>query len=468
MKQSSRVALGTCLALAMSACGDDAKAPRVDADAGVRDGSVVDAPPFGSDGGTRDGGTPNGDYDGSGPDLTPTACNADQAPQLPPLALSPIVTGVDRLTFAAQPKGSSDWYLLRQTGQIEVFSQGQRRPTPFLDVSSQIMGLNDVGAEYGLLGLAFAPDYETSGRFYIAITPSRGDYMMHDRVIEYRRSAADPYVADTSTERVLLDLEASAGNHNGGHVAFGPDGMLYVGTGDGGGSCNDNKPGAPQDPTQLYGKILRLDPNAPAPHAAAGNPYSGATGDARVLHYGLRNPYSFSHDFVTGDLYIGDVGQGRAEELSFASATQKGLNFGWPAHEGNIAGTCSGGTLGAGSPVAPIFATDRDESTTPFNDYVSIIAGHVYRGREPKLDGLRGAFLFADYQGDRLGWLRQCGSRTSPVTPMRKRRDPNYAGEAGFQVATSISTISAIVPDGQGELYLVANFGSLLKIVPGT
>ncbi|MET0340973.1 MAG: PQQ-dependent sugar dehydrogenase [Polyangiales bacterium] len=455
MKPFTRVALAVLL---LSACGDDkTETPRDDA------GNPSDA-------GDRDAGRPDGGIDASrgdsGLDLTPTTCVTDRAPEVPQLALSTVIDGVDRLIFAAQPPGSSDWYLLRQTGEIEVFSGGQRRPTPFLDVSDEIMGLASTGAEYGLLGLAFAPDYQTSGLFYVTLTPPRGDDEYHDKLIEYKRSASDPYRADPASARVLLDLPRSAQNHNGGHVSFGPDGMLYIGTGDGGGACNDDQPRAPQDKTNLYGKILRLDPKAPAPHAAAGNPFSGATGDARVLHYGLRNPYTFSHDFMNGDLYIADVGQDQAEELSFATADQAGLNYGWPAFEGSIASTCGGRSGSAPGAVPPILTANRRDSEDPFRDYTSIIAGFVYRGREPKLSSLRGVFLFGDYEGDRMGWLRQCEGKTSPVAVFRKKADPNATSEAGFRGSPSFSTLSAIVQDNAGELYVLANFSSLLKIVP--
>lgn len=401
-----------------------------------------------------------------GPGPVVTTCNPSAAPTIPALRLRALYTGIGRLVFAAQPKGTSDWYLVRQSGQILVSKSGAApESTPFLDVSNQIK-LNDAGDEWGLLGLAFAPDYATSGKLYVTLTPTEGDDAWQDMVIEYQRSAADPYRVDPSTKRVLSKLEVSTGNHNGGHVAFGPDGLLYVGTGDGGGSCNDNKEGAPQDRKQLFGKILRLDPSAPPPHAAAGNPFSGDVGDPRVLHYGLRNPYRFALDPVNGDLFIGDVGQSTEEEISFAPQGAKGLNFGWAAYEGNATGTCPNRPLASGTTYTPpVFSANR-KGTGLFSDYVSIIAGPVYRGSA--IPQLAGAFIFGDYQGDRMGLFYQCGTATSPVAIIRKRKDANST-EAGFAAPSGgepFALLTAIVEDSNYELYFVANQDTLLKVEP--
>lgn len=413
-----------------------------------------------------DAGRADGGADAGKP---PTACSPSAAPTIPSLGLRRVFSGLDRLVFAAQPKGTNDWYLVRQSGQIMVSKDGAPpSSTPFLDVSSQI-SLDDLGNEFGLLGLAFPPDYATSGKLYVTLTPSGGDpNEWEDQVIEYQRSTADPYRVDPASKRVLLSLERSSANHNGGHVLFGPDGKLYVGTGDGGGSCNDDKRGAPQDKSSLFGKILRLDPALPPPHAAAGNPFSGANGDARVLHYGLRNPYRFNFDFETGQLYIGDVGQNTAEEIDVALSGVQGLNFGWPAHEGKASGTCSGSSpLAAGSEHTPpiLDANRKDDPPGKFSDYLSIIAGPVYHGAA--IPSLQGAFIFGDYEGDRMGVLRQCGAQTSPVAIIRKRKDAN-SGEAGFAAPQggAFARLTAIVEDSAGELYFVANQDSLLKVEP--
>ena len=279
----------------------------------------------------------------------PPQCNASAAPQVGRLGLSPVVnSGLTGLLYAAQPPGSNDWYLVERGGRILVWTGGALRPTPFLNLSSELP-IPTSYDERGLFSLAFAPDYATSGLFYLVLTPTAGASLDHDMVLEYRRSSGDPFVADPGSRRVLLDLTPGGVDiiplrnqvHNGGTVAFGPDGMLYVGMGDGGGACNSARPGVPQDVSNVYGKLLRLDPKAPAPHAAAGNPFTSG-GDARVYHYGLRNPFRFSFDSATGDLYIGNVGQEAFDEIEFAARGTPGLNFGWPDFEGTNANTCPG------------------------------------------------------------------------------------------------------------------------------
>lgn len=399
------------------------------------------------------------------------ACNASVAPALPPLALSTVVSGRTRLVYAAQAPGSSDWYLVQQTGRIDLLQDGMVRSTPFLDLSARFLQTPDDGDERGLLGLAFAPDYAASGKFYVALTPNNLDDpdLNRDLVLEYQRSAADPLVADVSTRKGIVRLDASAQNHNGGNVVFGPDGLLYVGTGDGGGGCNNDKPNAPQDPSSPFGKILRLDPRLAEPYAASGNPFAAGGGDPRVLHYGLRNPFRFGFDGETGDLYIGDVGQDSYEEVSFAPASARALNFGWAAYEGNVAGICPGRALRSGdTPTPPIVNVDRRSTATgDLKDYRSIIVGPVYRGRA--LPALEGALLFGDYAGVRMAALRQCGAQTSPLAIVRKRRDVNST-ERYFALPAmqTFNELTAIVRDQEGELYFVANRSTLFKLVPGT
>lgn len=426
----------------------------------------------------KDAGGGDGQPDaGKEPPPGPTACDATKAPSIPPLALEPVVTGLSKLTYAAQPPGSSDWYLLEQGGKVRVFKDGALLPDAFLDFGNEItalmagFGANEVGAdERGLLGIAFAPDYESSGSFYVMLTPTAGSAAGRDSVREYKRSAADPYKADPMWTKQLVQLPSSAFNHNGGHLTVGPDGMLYVGTGDGGGSCNSDKPGASQDSGSLFGKILRLDPKAAGPeYGAAGNPFASAPA---VLHIGLRNPYRFAFDRETGDLYIGDVGQDALEELSFAAKGSKGLNFGWPAFEGKTATsqTCRprNGNLQSGTThTASIFDADRRVRTGPYGDWISVIGGSAYRGKA--IPGLRGTVIFGDYKGRRMVALQQCGDKTSPTVDILKNADPNQPNAAGFSRASgqpAFGDLTAIVEDNDGEIYFVANRDRLLKVVP--
>lgn len=416
-------------------------------------------------GGRRDGGGTQGGMDAAMDSAMPPppACDATTAPAIAKLGLSQVVDGLNDLMMAAQAPGSSNWYLVQQTGEIRVFNGTSLESESFLDLSDDTAGCN----ECGLLGLAFDPEYETTGLFYVMLT-ANGNI---DQVREYKRSTGNPLKADETSKRDIVVLSSSDSNHNGGTVKFGPDGLLYVGTGDGGGGCNDwgGLEGAPQDINSLFGKILRLDPTKSQPFAADGNPFA-ANGDARVLHYGLRNPFRFGFDSATGDLYIGDVGQLAFEEIDFAPKNSTGLNFGWADYEANAADTCSSDlTLREGSThTPPIFAPDRVGGSTPgFGGYNSIIGGVVYRGTA--VPELAGAYLFGDYQAPRMGALYQCGTTTSPVTPILKACDFNEPDAACFEGKNGIDdlgNLTAIVEGNDKEVYLVANRNALYKIVP--
>lgn len=337
---------------------------------------------------------------------------------------------------------------------------GEILATPFLDIQAA-MGTN--AGERGLLGIAFHPSYAQNGRFFTMATPADnadGTYspINSDAVVEWSRDSANPDVAVATKVRDIVVLGASDGNHNGGTILFGPDNFLYVGTGDGGGGCESSQPGAVQDTATLFGKILRLDVDAPAPapFAAAGNPF---TNDARVYHYGLRNPFRFNFDPVTRDLFIGDVGQDAYEELSVAAGNALGQNFGWPAYEGAVQGTCGSRPLGEPSPhTAPIVSIDRRPgSTRPFADYRSIIGGRVYRGAA--IPSLHGVFLFADFYGTELGALRYCdGQVYGPVAvPLSQITTPDGG----------LSVISSFVEGNDGELYVTYGYATRVgRIAP--
>jgi glucose/arabinose dehydrogenase len=378
--------------------------------------------------------------------------------------LQTVVTGISRLVYAAQPPGSSDWWLLRQTGQVLIRSGDQT--SMLLDLKDLFLSgsATDIGdnEERGLLGLAFAPDFATSGTFYLKLTPIVGADASRDQLHQYKKMGATAMLTAT-----VLNFPASAGNHNGGQILFGPDGMLYVAAGDGGGGCNDGSmTGFPQlisnSPNSWFGKILRLDPsNAAGNYAAAGNPFPESP---LVWHLGLRNPFRFSFDSMSGDMFIGDVGQDSYEEVSYAKAGAKALNFGWATYEGKIS-TCGTRPLRAGDTATdPIFIADRRKNGCQgmYCDWVSVIGGVVYRGNA--LPQLRGTYVFGDYQGVRMAALRQCSGGTSPVVPIRKNADPNSPNAASFG-ANDFGALVAIVEDNAKELYFVVNRNSLRKVV---
>ena len=295
-------------------------------------------------------------------------------------------------------------------------------------------------------------------------------------LLEFKRSAADPWVADSSSRRTLLATDGTRRGstlntdniHNGGRVAFGPDGKLYLAMGDGGGLfCSAVEPEQSQNVGSLFGKLLRLDLTQPAPYGALDNPFVG-TGDSRVWQYGTRNPYRFTFDRATGDLYFADVGQDTFEEVDFAPAGTKGLNFGWNAFEGDTDQVCDSALRAGSTHTGPIFTIDRTPGATgPFADYNAIIGGIVYRGKA--LPSLQGTYFFGANRGARLGALRHCGDVTSPVAPVTKQCDANTPNEACLRRLDSgaaFTELRAIVEDHDGEMYMIANGNSLLKVVP--
>jgi glucose/arabinose dehydrogenase len=475
--------------LALAACSDDkTPEPSPDDDDGTGEETSLDASrPDGSrpdssrpiDASTDarsntsdDGGSTSPDTGAPDSGPPPLTCDASKAPTLPPLKLEAVagVNSLSRLVDAEQPKGSTDWYLVQQSGTVRILRDGALVDGSFVDVRDQITLVGD-GDERGLLGIAFPPDYVDSGIFYIAVSATKGPNNVagRDTVYQYERSTDG--LSSMPTGIRIIQLPASAQNHNGGNLQFGPDGFLYFGSGDGGGGCNSDEPGTPQDPTSPFGKIHRFDPKASAPYAAAGNPYNGTDGLTTVLHYGLRNPFRFGFDRLTGDLYIGDVGQDAYEEVSYAEAGAKALNFGWPVFEGahKTPPPCpQSAALNPGSTdTKPI--VDLPQNTGIWGDYISVIGGVVYRGSA--IPTLQGVYLFGDYTAQRMGAIYQCGDQTSEPTVLLKKRNPNMPNQPGFQLPDGISDFSqltAIVEDNAGELYFVANRSALWKVVPGT
>jgi glucose/arabinose dehydrogenase len=398
------------------------------------------------------------------------------------------------MVYAAQPPGSDDWYLVDALGVVRVFSGGVLQETPFLDVRSEVQnsGFDGNSApsggsqnydERGLLSIAFPPDYAASGKFYVSLIPTSGDFTDHDLLLEYTRSD-NPLVADTATRKAIVDLEPGgegyttgsafsyAKFHNGSTVLFGPDGMLYWGHGDGGGECNAAHRGAPQDVSSPYGKIFRLDPKLPAPYAPADNPVLEG-GYPGVLHYGVRNPFRFSFDPANGDLYIGEVGQWTNDSVAHTPGGTQGVNFGWPAFEGttpNPSAQCNNDTpLRAGSTRrAPIFNLAHGSTGGVANLITTVVGGAVYRGSA--IPELQGAYLFSEFYPNRpVRALYQCGNETSPVTDIAKRCDPNTPNAACFvpqDGAPELRQVGAIVYGNDGELYIPANGNAILKIVP--
>ena len=266
--------------------------------------------------------------------LTAAACDAGGSVQEPtdgPVAvgLQEVAAGLNFPLYLTAPPGDSRLFIVEKGGLIRIVKDGSLLPTPFLDLTPLV----STGGEQGLLGLAFDPAYATDGRFVVHYTDVNGN----TTVATYRVSAGDPDQADPSSATVVLTAEQPFANHNGGQILFGPDGMLYIGLGDGGSGGDPG--GRGQSLTDLLGDILRVDVASGTGYTVpADNPFVGRT-DARpeVWSYGLRNPWRFTFDPATGDLYIADVGQNAWEEVDVVTAADgagRGANFGWNVTEG--------------------------------------------------------------------------------------------------------------------------------------
>jgi glucose/arabinose dehydrogenase len=336
------------------------------------------------------------------------------------------------LYLTAAPGDRSRVYVVQRTGQVMLLLNGHKRSTPFLDVSASITTKFD---EQGLLGLAFPADYAKSGLFYVDFTNTRGDI----QVVQYRRSAGSPNLADPASAHTLLRIDhESNDNHNGGQLAFGPEGDLYIGVGDGG--SEDDPEGNGQKADTLLGKILRIAPSAAGGYTIPrGNPFSGRPGKrAEIWAYGFRNPWRFSFDRATGDLVVGDVGQDQEEEIDFiAAGTGAGANYGWSVWEGdrrNKPGRAPNAVFPA--LVAPHSA-----------GYCAIIGGYVVRDRT--LPSLYGRYLFGDY----------CRPQIESVELAH--------GHVGAPKATGlrVSGTSSLGQDAAGHLYVTSLDGPVYRIV---
>jgi len=316
-------------------------------------------------------------------------------------------------------------------GRVKILRNGSILARPFL--TTQVLS---TGSEQGLLGLAFAPDYATTGRFYINYTRSDGT-----TIIERRLVSADPDSAEP-TGVTVLSIPQPQANHNGGWLGFGPDGYLYVASGDGGGA-GDTDDNAQNLSTHL-GKILRLDVSGATYRSPASNPFFGSVpGLDEIWAYGLRNPWRPSFDRLTGDLIIADVGQETLEEINFAPAgSPGGENYGWRPKEG------SAPTPGVGDPIPP-------GVVDPIHEYShaqgrSVIGGYVYRGSQ--VAGLGGTYVFADHF-TRIWSFKYDGTTVSGFT--------DRTAELG---RASGSRVSSFGEDAAGELYIVYLGGSVFRV----
>lgn len=369
----------------------------------------------------------------------PTATAVPPTPTIPPSApvnsvqVEEITRGFEEPIGGAHA-GDDRLFVIEKGGVIKILQNGEILATPFADLRSV---LSSEAYEQGLLGLAFHPRYAENGYFYVYYTNFNGDTV----VARYNVSAADPNQADPNSSKVLLTVPQPYGNHNGGQIEFGPDGYLYIALGDGGSAGDPENNG--QNLESLLGKILRLDVDNGDPYAIpADNPFVGqANARPEIWAWGLRNPWRFSFDRLTGDLFIADVGQNQWEEVNFQPAgSPGGENYGWRVYEGNHCydGLCAGENF-----VYPIAEYSHAEG------HCSITGGYMYRGTQHPT--LYGNYFFIDY----------CSGTIWRLFP---------AGDGSWEMAEVASQrllIASFAEDANGEIYLLnQSNGAIYRLIP--
>lgn len=325
--------------------------------------------------------------------------------------------------------GSGRIFVLEQPGLIRIIQDDQLLPLPFLDISHQVTCCG----ERGLLGVAFHPEYEQNGFFFLNYIDLDGNTVIARFMVSGDKNTADP-----DGEVILLNIEQPYGNHNGGGMAFGPDGYLYLGLGDGG--SGGDPQGNAQNPNTVLGKLLRIDVDRGEFYTIPeDNPYAQGGGEPEVWATGLRNPWRFSFDQETGDLYLGDVGQNSWEEINYLPAgSSGGINFGWNYREGSHPYSSSAQPEGV-QLIDPVAEYGRDQG-------YSVTGGVVYRGEQ--LPAWWGIFLYGDYGSGHVWGLYQ-------------DQDGSWENALMFQSGTSISSFGE---DESGEVYLVDLGGSIYRL----
>ena len=357
------------------------------------------------------------------------------APAAPPagegLKLTKVAGGLSSPLQVTAPRGDARLFIVEQTGRVRILRGGQVLGRPFLDLRDRLTA----GGERGLLSLAFHPRYGENGLLFVNYTDKAG----HTRVERFKVSA-DPDVADAGSGRLILRIEQPFSNHNGGHIFFAPDGMLWVATGDGG--SGGDPLGNGQNRGTLLGKMLRLDVDGREPYGIPrDNPFVGVQGvRPEIWAWGLRNPWRCWIDATEGLVYIADVGQNEWEEVNVAPVRAGGLNYGWNTME---ASECYRSR-----------DCDRRGLTLPVAEYrhgegCSVTGGLVYRGR--RIPAIAGHYFYSDYC---RGWVRSFRYRDGRATDPRQWK---------LQVTEAVTSFGE---DGQGEMYLVSGDGAVYRFDP--
>jgi glucose/arabinose dehydrogenase len=361
----------------------------------------------------------------------PVVPDPDPPPFTGTLALASVATGLSRPLGLTSPPEDSRLFIVEQSGRVRIIKNGAVLSTPFLDLRGRVQD----GGEQGLLGLAFHPQYRQNR--YVFVNYTADD---ETRISRFTTRTDDPDRADPASERVLLRVAQPFPNHNGGHLAFAPDGMLWIGMGDGG-SAGDPRNDA-QNRSTLLGAMLRIDVDRGTPYAIPpNNPFAGGGGRGEIWSLGLRNPWRWSFDRVAGLVYIADVGQDRREEVNVAPIATAGVNYGWRTMEGTECFNPSSGCNPTGLHL-PVLTYGR-------SDGCSITGGHVYRGAA--LPALRGHYFYGDVC---QGWIRSFRFEGGQAVDRREWfRD--------------VGQIFSFGEDAAGELYVLTADGRVRRIVAG-
>jgi len=372
------------------------------------------------------------------------------APHIPAISLEEVASGFEEPVHIAQAgDDSGQLYVVEQQGRIRIVDHGRVLAKAFLNISGRV----ESGGEKGLLGMAFHPGYAGNGYFYVNYT-AVDQGVLYTLVSRFSRKGGEH--ADAASEKVLLKIRQPFGNHNGGQIAFGPDGFLYIGMGDGG-SANDPM-GNGQSLVTLLGAMLRIDVD----QEQAGKPYAIPPDNPFIDHararpeiwaYGLRNPWRFSFDALNGDLWLADVGQNEVEEINLI---EKGGNYGWNIMEGDICTPDVSSSCDKAGLKMPIHTYRHPEG-------FAVTGGFVYRGSA--IAGLSGAYLFADYVSGRIWGLKHDGMQ---VIAHKLLIEPNGGSMFLRRILGGELSISSF---GQGEdleLYIADHrTGNILKIIAG-
>jgi glucose/arabinose dehydrogenase len=378
------------------------------------------------------------------PSPAPTSWPSRRLPGGFELALEKVADGLDQPIFVTAPAGDPRLFVVEKAGRVRIIANGRLQRKPFLDVHKKVLAGGPT-SEQGMFALAFHPDYATNGRFFVHYTARPdGD----TRVAEYRASDSDPNRADATTRRTILRVDQPFRWHNGGMMTFGPDGMLWLGLGDGGVKNDPDDHG--QNPRTLLGSILRIDVDRREDDKAYGippdNPFAdGQDGAPEVWAYGLRNPWRFDIDPRRGLLYIADVGEYRFEEINVIDLDKPGRNFGWAVREGDDCFVGRSADCPTKGFVDPVVQYAHQE------DSCAVVGGFVYRGQA--IPELAGRYFYTDFCSGRIRSFRY-NAREKVV----EKRD--WSEQLGpIPLSTSFGL------DADGDLYVTSAEGTVHRLV---